>query len=211
MDINVPYMPSKKNLHGILDAVAKAAVPEAFGKPFLEDLGFTSSTDRPFVKLFKYLGFLDEAGRPQTPYRDFVNNQITKKVLARQLVKSYDDLFKSNPDANTKTASDLKGWFKSKTGESEAVAEKMAITFKALCEYADFNGIDKVGSAPSQETAKGDEQKPVAEPTHSGPSPAINPPQPFGLVYRFEIHLPDTQNVDTYRAIFRAMREELSL
>ena len=24
-----------------------------------------------------------------------------------------------------------------------------------------------------------------------------------------EIHLPDTQNIDTYRAIFRALREEL--
>ena len=31
----------------------------------------------------------------------------------------------------------------------------------------------------------------------------------FGLVYRIEIHLPDTQNLDTYRAIFRAIREEL--
>jgi hypothetical protein len=31
----------------------------------------------------------------------------------------------------------------------------------------------------------------------------------IGLVYRFEIHLPDTQNVDTFRAIFKAMREEL--
>jgi len=40
------------------------------------------------------------------------------------------------------------------------------------------------------------------------PAPDLNR---FGLVYRLEIHLPDTQNVDTFRAIFRALREEFKL
>ncbi len=31
----------------------------------------------------------------------------------------------------------------------------------------------------------------------------------LGLVYRIEIHLPETQNIETYRSIFKALREEL--
>ncbi|MEO0332090.1 MAG: hypothetical protein AAF223_10440, partial [Bacteroidota bacterium] len=40
-------------------------------------------------------------------------------------------------------------------------------------------------------------------------SPVITGESKFGLVYRLEIHLPDTQNIETYRSIFRALREEL--
>ncbi len=55
MDINVPYMPSIKNLNAILDKAQHAAVPEAFGYDFLKDLGFASSNDRSITKVFKYL------------------------------------------------------------------------------------------------------------------------------------------------------------
>jgi hypothetical protein len=38
MDTDVPRMPSVKNLHRILDAMQKAAVPDAFGVDFLKDM-----------------------------------------------------------------------------------------------------------------------------------------------------------------------------
>ena len=46
MEQDVPYMPSIRNLHGILDAIQRATVPEAFTVDFLKDLGYTSSNDR---------------------------------------------------------------------------------------------------------------------------------------------------------------------
>ncbi|MCB1736088.1 MAG: DUF5343 domain-containing protein [Gammaproteobacteria bacterium] len=53
MDTDVPRMPSVKNLHSILDAIQKAAVPDAFGIDFLKDMGFTSSNDRSIIKVLK--------------------------------------------------------------------------------------------------------------------------------------------------------------
>ena len=141
MDINVPYMPSVKNLHAILDKVQHAAVPDAFGYDFLSDLGFTSSNDRSVVKLMKYLGFLDSSGRPQTSYREFVNPSKTKVVLAERLRSAYNDLYVSNKKAQEITVEQLKGWFKSKTGKGDAVATKIATTFKTLAEYADFKSV----------------------------------------------------------------------
>ncbi len=203
MDINVPYMPSIKNLNAILDKVQHAAVPEAFGYDFLKDLGFTSSNDRSIIKVLRYLGFLDPSGRPQTPYRDFVDHNKTKHVLAERLRAAFDDLYTANKTAHEMTVDALKGWFKSKTGKGDAVALKMASTFKGLAGYADFS---KSVEAPPKKVEEKQESKIPPEKNQR----QINLGE-MGLVYRFEIHLPDTQNVDTFRAIFKAMREELML
>jgi hypothetical protein len=149
----------------------------------------------------KYIGFIDNSSRPLTPYREYVNPKKSKLELASQLRKSFDDLFKADKNANTKSNQDLKGWFKTKTGVSDPVAQKIASTFKSLADYADFS------KKPLEEEAKREPES-KQEKVKETLTPKL-PAEAFGLVYRFEIHLPDTPNVDTYRAIFRALREEL--
>lgn len=203
MDNDVPRMPSIKNLHAIFDSIQKAAAPDAFGVDFLKDMGYTSSNDRSVIKVLKYLGLLDASGRPQSAYREFMNQGKAKKVLAGCMRAAYDDLFKSDIDAHSKTTKDLTGWFKTKTGVGEKTAEKMATTFKALSSYADFEG------APiEQEKPQEQEVKPQVE-VQLPPKPGDTGVHSIGLTYRIEVHLPDTTNVDTFRAIFRAIREEL--
>ena len=227
MNTDVPYMISVGNLHKILDAIQRAAAPQVFNIEFLKDLGFTSSQDRPTPKLFKFLGFLDDSGRPAAAYRDFMDHTRAKQVLAARMRVAFDDLFTADRTANLKTAEQLKGWFKTKTGVGDAVAKKIATTFKTLATYADFTSqqIDSSGETsafvdetpPNGERASGAAAALAAaaaaaaaaasanlKPTHGAQAGAI------GLVYRLEIHLPDTQNVDTFRAIFRALREELT-
>src|SRR5690606_27147548 len=111
MDTDVPRMPSVKNLHQILDAIQRAAIPDAFGVDFLKDMGFTSSNDRSVIKLLKFLGMLDASGKPQAPYREYMDHTKSKRVLADRMCVAYDDLFKSDKNAHTKSATDLKGWF----------------------------------------------------------------------------------------------------
>ena len=207
MDINVPYMPSVKNLHKILNAIQRAAVPDSFSYEFLRDLGFSSSNDRSIIKILKYLGMLDASGRPQTSYKEFVDHTKTKIVLAQRLKVAYDDLYTSDKKAHEKSVDELKGWFKSKTGKGDAVALKIATTFKTLASYADFTKeIKPIVTHPEAEVVP-------KEPIEEKKTPPL-PPLGFsesrlGLVYRLEIHLPDTQNIETYRAIFKALREEL--
>lgn len=202
MDENVPYMNSVNKLHTMLDSIQNAGVPETFNKDFLVDLGFTSSYDTALIKVLRYLGMLDSSNKPQDSYRQFVDHTKAKKVLASRIRASFDDLYLADKNAHTKQSNQLKGWFKTKTGNGDAVAMKIASTFKSLADYADFSGPDPVtpivnGGSQDQPPAPG--------------MPPIVPPKnaDIGLVYRFEIHLPDTQNVDTFRAIFKALREEL--
>jgi len=175
MDIDVPSMPSVKNLHKILDAIQHAAVPDAFTYEFLRDLGFSSSNDRAILKIFKYLGLLDASGRPQNSYRDFVDHTKTKHVLAERLQVAYDDLYASNKKAHEKTVSNLKGWFKTKTGKGDAVATKMATTFRTLAQYADFSKAKSVTPPPEQE-------KPVVNEVETPEIPVITGESKFGLV-----------------------------
>ena len=194
----------------------KAGAPDTFNIDFIKDLGFTSSQDRPTPKLFKYLGFLDSNGHPQGAYREFMDHNKSKQVLAARMRAAFDDLFLADKNANQKTAEHLKGWFKTKTGVGDSVAEKIAKTFKSLAAYADFSAPPlplPVDSDPTEQESISTEQ--LSDPTVGTVPPLQRPSSssgtraPVGLVYRFEIHLPDTQNVDTFRAIFRALREEL--
>lgn len=207
MDTNVPYVLAVTNLHKILDAIQKAGVPETFNLDFLKDLGFTSSNDRPVIKVLKYLSMVDSSGRPQSPYRDFVDHTKAKAVLAARLRTAFDDLYLSDKNAHHKSAESLKGWFKTKTGASDAVATKMATQFKSLAQYADFEA--KPHSEPKKVEAKPDERPEGKLEEKPPPPPVVRELEGLGLVYRLEIHLPDTQNVETFRAIFRALREEL--
>lgn len=213
MESEVPYMPSVTNLSKILDAIQKAGAPEAFGLDFLKDLGFTSSNDRTAIKLLKFLGFLETSGKPTTAYKEFMDQNRAKAVIAVRLRKAYDDLFLSDKEAQSQSVDRLKGWFKTKTGAGDAVATKMATTFKSLATYADFSqrgsGAVEEASAPSSSTPQSgteasiDTVKPKADKVPGGIPPGL------GFVYRIEIHLPDTTNIETYRSIFRAIREEL--
>lgn len=211
MNADVPYMISSRNVPAILDKIQNAGAPNIFGLDFLKDLGFTSSNDRGIIKILKYLGFLDASGRPQPSYREFMDHTNSRSVLAARLRVAYDDLFTSDKNAHTQSAEKLKGWFKTKTGSGDAVATKIATTFKSLATYADFSKT-KPETSPTSESpslTSGEKQE-------NGSSPqeklAEQPPMNlggFGLTYRIEVHLPDTTNIDTYRSIFRAIREEL--
>lgn len=211
MNVNVPYLMKLGNLPKILDKIQRAGAPETFNIEFLKDLGFTSSQDRPVVKLFKYIGLLDLNGHPTSAYREFMDQNRAKVVLAARLRTAYDDLFTADRDAQTRSVEHLKGWFKTKTGAGESVAEKMAATFKTLATYADFKALplDQGNEQTAQKEAAAEVEASAGTRGDSSSGKPGGRSSSIGLVYRFEIHLPDTQNVDTFRAIFRALREEL--
>lgn len=203
MDTDVPYMPSTKNLHKILDKIQEAAVPPVFHHEFLRDLGFSSSNDRSILRVLKYLGLLDDAGKPHSHYRDFVDHTKAKHVLAERLRATFDELYNSDKKAHNKTVPELQGWFKTKTGKNNSVTRKMATTFNSLAKYADFSKT----KTPTSKQAEAEQI--ISSDPKIKEAPVITGKSKFGLVYRLEIHLPDTQNIETYRAIFKALREEL--
>jgi hypothetical protein len=203
MPADLPYMPTVGNVPAILDRIREAGTPPKFNREFLSSsLGFTGSQDRGIIKVFKQLGFLTSDGTPTPRYNEFRSTVLGGKALAQGLREGWAPIFLADQRANEKTSAQLTDLFKSVTGQGESVAQKMASTFKALANKADWSAplMEPLIEKESSEPVKLLDQEVNSEVPHGG---GVN------LHQDVHIHLPPTSDVSVYRAIFRALREEL--
>lgn len=205
MPDDIPYMPSVKNLDAILAKIRKAQTPPKFTYDFLHsNLGFKSSNDRAVIKVLKQLGFLRSDSRPTARYNDFRSEKGKSRALAEGLREGWSEVFLSDQEAHKRSTGELKEILKNVTGKSESVAEKMATTFNALCDHADFGALGEEPEEPDLSEEDGEEES-YREP---------RPPRDIrggelALHNDIHVHLPTTSDVAVYTAIFRALREEL--
>lgn len=177
MALPTSYLTSTKNLEAIFNAIKSAQAPEKFTQAFLESLEFKSTADRLVIGVLKSIGFLDEGGKPTDRYFRFLDQTQSAKVLAEGVRDAYQDLFKINTKANELTKQDVINKFKmlSQGQLSDAVLDKMAMTFATLSKYADFTPTP----AGQQQTM----QPHVVE--HAEPEPT-NGLKLGGLVYNIQ-------------------------
>jgi hypothetical protein len=200
MAVPTSYLTSTKNLDGILEAIAKAGVPQKFTYDFLKKLGFPSSADRPLIAVLKALGFLDVSGVPLDRYRRFRDPNLAGAATAEGMREAYADVFAVDQNPQDMTNEQLKGVFSRISGKSDSVAEKMAMTFKALAKHSNFDApvVDREpvpdGSAAS-----------LPDGTEA-PADAVGV-LGMNLRHDIHIHLPVSTEIEVYDAIFRALRQ----
>jgi hypothetical protein len=204
MSVDYPYMASVKNVPGILAKIRGAGSPPKFTNEFLRtNLGFTSSSDRGVIAVLKRLGLLASDGTPLPRYNDFRAQVPKSSALAQGLRDGWPEIFLSNQAAHKLSSTDLVGVFKSVSGKGDAVAQKMATTFRAFSDQADWSGAAESGSN-AQDTDGVVDQGFVPPSDGKGDGWAA-----LGLHHDVHIHLPPSSDVSVYRAIFRALKEEL--
>lgn len=192
------------------DAVLDAQPPERFSLKFLENLGFTSTNDRLFVSILKDLGFLNADGVPQQRYYDFMDRSQSRVVLADAIREAFSDLFAVNKKANELSADDAKNKLRTLYAgkKTDNVIDRIAKTFTALCEYADFSKSAAAAKKESEEKPKGTkeegQQKSDRGITTVGGAVSLD-----SLQYHINIVLPETRDQAVYDAIFRSLREHL--
>jgi hypothetical protein len=202
------YLITTKNLSSVIETVTKAQAPDKFSISFLERLGFKSTNDRLYIKLFKDLGLLDGSGSPTSLYYQFIDRTQTFTILGQAVREAYSDLFALNTQANKMTKTEVKNKFKTllQGSKSDRVVDLMAKTFKSLCDLADFE-------APLVPTEI--EEEPDSDPFDNNGD--IN--QRFGEIvnksittemhYNIQIHLPETKDIAVYDAIFKSLKDHL--
>ena len=203
MALPTSYLTSTKNVPGIFEAIRGAQAPSRFTQKFLEGLGFTSNSDRLMINVLKSLKFLSDTGEPIARYHQYLDPAQSKRVLADAVREAYADLFQINRSANTMSKADVKGKMKtlSQGQYGESVLDKMAATFKILCEQADF------AAATPTRAAGVAEETPPAPPSPPGDGEAT---LTFaGLNYNIHLHLPESRDPAVYDALFRSLREHL--
>lgn len=205
MALPTSYLTTVKNLDGILAAIQGAQAPEKFTQAFLESLEFKSTNDRLIIGVLKMLGFIDDSGRPKDRYFRYLDQTQSAKVLAEGIRDAYQDLFKVNTKAHELTKQEVINKFKT-LGQgqiSDAVLDKMAMTFTALVKLADFQSPPaSPTTTQTQDGGKSEESSDKAVSTHAGIKLG-------GLVYNIQIVLPESRDPAVYDALFGSLRRHL--
>lgn len=197
------------------DAILDAQPPERFSLKFLENLGFTSTNDRLFIGVLKDLGFLNRDGSPERKYFDFLDRSQSKKVLAAAIREGFSDLFAINLRANEFDADEAKNKLRTLYAgkKTDLVIERIAKTFHALCEYADFSGTHATSkNEPSEaksSSKKSDEESAAPRDHQEGEQTSLGKIKVGALQYHINVVLPETRDQAVYDAIFRSLREHL--
>jgi hypothetical protein len=140
MPAEIPYMASVANVRDIMSKIQSAGTPPKFTYDFLKsNLGFSSSNDRAIIKILKALGFLTADGTPTARYNEY-RGPGGGKALATGLREGWDSFFLSDQKVYQKSSGQIQEIAKNVTGAGDAVATKMASTFKVLADLADFSG-----------------------------------------------------------------------
>ena len=211
MAIELPYLPTYKNVPLLFEKIGKAKIPDAFTNSFLSGtLGLKSTNDRALISLLKKLGFLDNSGKPTSNYALLKNRSLAKRAIAEGIRRGYAGLYEADENAHQLTPDQLKGLVAQVSGTEEGMTKQIALTFGALTKLADFSkASDEERSRVTENGSKG-EEKPDAPP--GTPSSPIHHGTTFHPEFRFnvEVHLPSNGTEETYLNIFNALRKALS-
>src|SRR5437763_12275251 len=209
MAVPKAYLTSTKHVKEILTAIQQAQAPKQFSNTFLQNLGFKSSTDRLFIGVLKALGFLNASGAPTPRYFEYLDQTQSGRVLAEALRNSYADLFELNVNAQKWSREEVKNKLKTLTqGQfSDDVLSKMAMTFTALANQADFEAVEPAEAPPPE--GEEDEQQPPAGDDGRARTLRTNLGGFGGLVYNIQIQLPESRDPAVYDALFRSLRIHL--
>lgn len=196
------------------EAMLNAEAPKRFTTRFLEGLEFKSPNDRSFINILKELGFLDTDGVPKDPYYSFLDRSQSTRVVADGVREAYSDLFAVHKQADQLSPEEVKNKLRTlyKGAKKDALIARIASTFVALCEYADF-------TAHRDPDAK-QEKKLKKEPENETPEKKdssfrkVNDGTPGdlsldSLQYHLNIVLPESRDQAVYDAIFKSLRDHL--
>ena len=198
-----PYTPNPPNIGKFLDHIQDSGVPKKVTNRHLESVGFKSKNDRYLIAVLKDINFLDSNGVPTEAWQAYKDRGKSKAILADELRGLYSDLFTIYPDAYRKDDEALNNYFASKTGLAKATVERIARTFKVLCDRAELEGTS---SASSPATPK--EVPPLQEEPAPAPAPPAQQAAPT-IAINIQLELPATDNAEIYENLFKAMKKHL--
>lgn len=204
-------MAAVKNVPGIFAKIKTAGTPPKFSHSFLsETLGFTSSNDRRIIAVLKNLGFLNPDGVPTQRYADY-RGVKGGSAISKGLREGWSEVFLADENANELNAKEIQAIMKGLTGKGDAVAEKLASTFKTLANLGDWTATDE--TVDDQVEDRGDDtptEDPIEELRGEGEKGVEALGRQVKLHTDIHVHLPPTTDVSVYTAIFRAIRDELT-
>ena len=133
-----PYFVNYSRLPDMFAAINSAVIPSKFTYRFLEELGFSSSNDRGFIPILKFLNILDDKGIPTIHYIHLRSEADFPVVLGRLIKTAYKSLFSSESNLVNLNDTELFNVFNKATGYAVTEVHDTVSTFKTLTGLAIF-------------------------------------------------------------------------
>jgi len=207
MAVDLPYLPSYKNVAALFKKIRTASVPDAFTYRFLADtIGIKGSGDRALVAFLKTLGFLDPSGKPTPSYNLLKNERTAGTAIADAIKEAYKPLFSANELVAQSEREELKGLVSQVAGTDSGTTSKIVGTFLAIKAIADFTTApEKVAESQDELKDPKRQESPKDERVDSSDgSPRKMRPE---FHYNLQIQLPANGSEETYIRIFNAIRK----
>ena len=196
------YMANPARIRDFLQKIQSAGVPDKLTLQTLSSLGFKSSNDRPIIKVMKEIGFISSSGEPTNRWLRYRNKQIAGTVLAEGIRDHYAELYKMYPDAQMRDNEALRNFFSTHTKVSASTLNFIVLTFKTLCELADFSAVLPISQAQTEEPAID-----VGQPLEST---IVGKEKPgYTININIQLALPSDATKETFDAFFESMKKHL--
>lgn len=194
------------------DAIKNAQAPDRFSTRFLEGLGFKSTNDRLIIGVLKDLGFIDSDGKPTQRYFRYLDREQSALVLAEGIREAFGQLFEVRVNAHELGADDVRNKLRTLYAgkKTDLTIGRIANTFAALCQIADFSGPSpsEVPGTPEIPADLGAVPETVIE-KKVPERPAEKAVGFRSLQYHINIVLPESRDQAVYDAIFKALKDHL--
>jgi hypothetical protein len=198
----LPYLNAYGNISRALKKIQEAATPPRFTLDFLSTkLALKGGSARPLIPFFKRTGFLGSDGIPTDLYKRFRNPSKQGKAAFEALRNGFGPLYEVNEYIHDASDQDLRGVVVQVTGlDADSTTVKSIVgSFKALKEFATFDGDSDEEEEPSTDEPSDTEE----EPSENGVKRRI------GLSYTINLNLPPTSDIAVFDAIFKSLKEHL--
>lgn len=193
-----PYTLSNGRLQDTFEKLRTAAKPEKVTQAFLAKLGLVSSNDRAVIPLLKKLGFLTEEGSPTEYYDRLKDPSDQPFVLGERIKALYVDVFSVNTSLERASEDEMKGAFARVTGKDADSVVRYVNTFRTLVSLAKFGQSPSVTPSPHKEEVKVEQKGKSSDKIVEA-----------DFHYNIQIHLPATNDISVYNAIFKSIKENL--
>jgi hypothetical protein len=200
-----PYTQVTGKLKSFFEKIQQVGKPDSVDKKWLASIGFRASNDPTIIPILKFIGFVDQAGKPTDRWLAYRDKSRARKVLAEGVCEGYIELFQTYPDAYQRGDNELKSFFSTRSTAGAQAISKTVTTFRTLCELADFSDVTVSAQIPQATAPSGG-----VEVEHGIPRTVV---QRLGgsitININIQLTLPETTDENVYNKLFAALKTHL--
>lgn len=187
-----PYTTQPQALRRLLAEIPKRPRPPKISLDTLKAWKVSSNNNaRTAISVLKKLGLLGPNGEPTDIYAEFMKKEAGPAVLGKRIREVYKVLFENSHAPHNEPDHELRNLFNIHSGGADDAMRLQVQTFKALSEYANFDGSSDRPGVNGMESRVGDSVK-----SDNG---TRLPPIQVDL----HIHLPENKSSRDYEAIIQ--------